>query len=421
MHMYGSKDIGRCLQNRQVVFIGDSVTRQLYFALAHLADPNIPSSLPLGSDKHSDYSYTSSSATQFQFYWDPFLNASHTHHLLKGSEPANPPAVLVIGTGLWFLRYADSSGGLSAWEDTVERTLAAISLSMPGLADEVIFLPVEDPVSELLSEERAASIHSADVDAMNSDLIQRLNRPQRTPTELLNPYAPPLPPPVPVSLPLVFNAMLDPSHTEDGLHFSEPLTAAQAQIVLNLRCNGALPNNSPMDKTCCRRYPSPSWLQCLCLFLIVAWGPLTYFLTPRFPVDFPLRKVFPSPNYAIPLSMFGFAIGLAYLADRTGLWLKEQKQYDAIPFTFLCIFFLACGLVTIKRGDKDLGFLNREQTDEWKGWMQSAYMPMVPVIFLNRVHSCYPHLPLPRGLQIIGHLQPHSRARRRVSAAHLYT
>jgi hypothetical protein len=373
MHNYPSKDIGQCLQNRRVVFVGDSVARQIYFAISHLADPNLPSSLPLGSDKHSDYSYASSSSTQFQFYWDPFLNTSHTRDLLKGVETATPPALLVIGTGLWFLRYAETSGGISAWEGTVESALASISLSMPGLADEVVFLPVEAPVPELLSEERAASIHSADVDAMNSDLIQRLNRPRRIPSGLLNPYAPPLTPSVPVSLPLVFNAMLDPSHTEDGLHFSNPIVTAQAQILLNLRCNDALSNTFPMDKTCCRRYPSPSWLQCLCLFLIVAWGPLTYLLTPRLPADSPLWKIFPSPNYAIALSTFGFAIGLAYLADRTGLWLKEQKQYDGVQFTFFCLFFLACGLFTIKRGEKDLGFLNREQTDEWKGWMQSVY------------------------------------------------
>lgn len=61
---------------------------------------------------------------------------------------------------------------------------------------------------------------------------------------------------------------------------------------------------------------------------------------------------------------------LIYVADRTGLWLKEQKQFDFWAFTFLSFAYLASGIFTLKKGDKDLGFLNRDQTDEWKGWMQ---------------------------------------------------
>jgi hypothetical protein len=66
------------------------------------------------------------------------------------------------------------------------------------------------------------------------------------------------------------------------------------------------------------------------------------------------------------------ATALIYLADRTGLWLKEQKQFNAWTFGFLNLAALVVGLGTMKRADKDLGFLNREQTDEWKGWMQST-------------------------------------------------
>lgn len=65
------------------------------------------------------------------------------------------------------------------------------------------------------------------------------------------------------------------------------------------------------------------------------------------------------------------AVLLIYLADRTGLWLKEQKAFSPWSFGFLCIVSLAIGLGTVRRADKDLGFLNRDQTDEWKGWMQS--------------------------------------------------
>jgi len=72
------------------------------------------------------------------------------------------------------------------------------------------------------------------------------------------------------------------------------------------------------------------------------------------------------------LSFNTMSVGLAiiYLADRSWLWLKEQKQFDGWAFAFLCLCALAAGLATLKRADNDLGFLNRDQTDEWKGWMQ---------------------------------------------------
>ena len=78
-----------------------------------------------------------------------------------------------------------------------------------------------------------------------------------------------------------------------------------------------------------------------------------------------------------PALVVSFAAATIYIADRTGFWLKEQKQFEPWTFAFLMFICLALGLVTVTRSDKDLGFLNREQTDEWKGWMQCTchYMP----------------------------------------------
>ena len=73
----------------------------------------------------------------------------------------------------------------------------------------------------------------------------------------------------------------------------------------------------------------------------------------------------------VPSLVISGALALVYLADRTGFWLKEQKQFSPWTFAFLCLLTLGVGLLTVKRAENDLGILNRDQTDEWKGWMQS--------------------------------------------------
>ena len=164
----------------------------------------------------------------------------------------------------------------------MESALGAISRSPYPLADRVVVLPIEDVVSSKLSRERAASMHASDIDAMNSDLLHRIQ-----PAALRDPFSF-LPMPtgrpagMPVSLPLVFNQMLHTSQTEDGLHFSDLVVGMQAQVLLNLECNDVLPKKFPFDKTCCRSYPWPAPLHLLLLAGVILWGPLNWLLARRF-------------------------------------------------------------------------------------------------------------------------------------------
>ena len=89
----------------------------------------------------------------------------------------------------------------------------------------------------------------------------------------------------------------------------------------------------------------------------------------------------------MPLLVVSLAVAVIYLADRTGFWLKEHKQFSPWSFAFLCLLSLGVGLLTMKRADSDLGILNREQTDEWKGWMQSTCLSCVAyaIFVLNNI------------------------------------
>jgi N-acetylneuraminate 9-O-acetyltransferase len=287
-HTYTPKDATSCLSSRRVFFIGDSVTRKLFFQFAHIADPSLPLSPPDDEHKHSDHELSSKGDIQFSFHWDPFLNSSVTRTAISftswppAHSPTKPferkrPALLVLGSGLWYLRYSDSSGGLPRWEATIEATLDSITNTSSRAADEIVLLPVEEVVSSKLSRDRASTMRSSDIDAMNSDLLHRV----ASQSAKYVPFLSASHPPAPVSYAKVFNEMLDVSQTEDGLHYSDAIVRAQANVLLNLRCNDVLPKTFPFDKTCCRSYPRPSALHMAVIVFTVLWGPLVWILSQR--------------------------------------------------------------------------------------------------------------------------------------------
>lgn len=84
-----------------------------------------------------------------------------------------------------------------------------------------------------------------------------------------------------------------------------------------------------------------------------------------------IRSILPTNENIKASIIFGLSILLIYLSDRTHVFLKGQKQYNPWTFGIWSLFSLIVGISTLQKSDKDLGFLSRQQTDEWKGWMQS--------------------------------------------------
>jgi hypothetical protein len=276
LHKYKPADMNTCLAHKQVVFIGDSVTRNLYYATVHTADPSVPETSPENDEKHANLGHTVKS-TDFSFVWDPFLNTSAVDDLFR-TKPHNTPFLVVLGSGLWYLRHQASSGGLAGWEARMEEILSHTrqGINSSSFAEHVAILPVEKLVPSKLSKDRASSMKPWDVEAMNADLKHRVYAISPVHNLLYRPTATEK-----VILPLVFNEATEPSQTEDGLHYGKNVLSAQASILLNAFCNPALPKTFPFDKTCCRTYPTPSIVQALIILIVTFSGPICLFLLHR--------------------------------------------------------------------------------------------------------------------------------------------
>lgn len=262
MHTYKAAEIATCLSHSHILYVGDSIAREQFFSFAKIIRPDIETEGPRHVDRR--YQFNDHGLT-FEFWWDPYLNSTRTEDLLKTTHPASQPSLLVVGSGMWYLRYLEDSY-LEDWQVAIDRVFDAVQRS-GRVADAVVISPVEVPQFDLLSPERVRTMSIDKVQAMNAYLKYREQDIQ---------------PLTPLAIPFAWNSMTDgmSEMTEDGLHYTNPITATQAQLILNYRCNDQLPKHFPMASTCCYHYPIPKWFQNIFFLLFLFWAPLgLYFAT----------------------------------------------------------------------------------------------------------------------------------------------
>jgi N-acetylneuraminate 9-O-acetyltransferase len=282
LHSYKQEDLAPCVDKETWVFIGDSVTRKLYYQTANAMDSSLPSAAPNSTEKHSDHTLKTHDGSELLFFWDPFLNSSRVADYIGLVHPArqegtSPRAsILILGSGLWYLRYA-SSGGLPAWEARMDAILGTIASAKYDGTQEVVVLPVEDLIPSKLSQARAATMHNSDIDAMNSDLVHPVSVTRQSSK-------------ADVYLPTAFNLLLDPSQTNDGLHFFDSIVKAQVNILFNYRCNRLLQPRYPYDTTCCRPYPPRRATHLFTLFILFVGGPIFWLLCRPLGAFFPCLR-----------------------------------------------------------------------------------------------------------------------------------
>lgn len=80
----------------------------------------------------------------------------------------------------------------------------------------------------------------------------------------------------------------------------------------------------------------------------------------------------PLPSYydlIMCVARFGLIMGYFFLCDRTNFFMKENKYYTHPNFFLPIAYVFALGLFFTEESRHTV-ILHRDQTDEWKGWMQ---------------------------------------------------
>ncbi|KAL8806288.1 MAG: hypothetical protein Q9182_001435 [Xanthomendoza sp. 2 TL-2023] len=189
MHEYTEKDVRACLKGQQIIYVGDSTTRQLFWATAKKLNKTGADEKMRKAGKHQDLAFEDKDVT-VDFIWDPFLNTSTLRRDLvpygtrEDADTVETGGLITIGGGLWYARHFGSDW-LDHFRDTLnyiiplvaDKTATSFARYSPLSSSQsrssghhVYLTPVEIPHYDVLSPLRAATITPDKVNPMNEYL-----------------------------------------------------------------------------------------------------------------------------------------------------------------------------------------------------------------------------------------------------------
>ncbi|ERF70899.1 hypothetical protein EPUS_02421 [Endocarpon pusillum Z07020] len=343
--------------------------------------------LSLSAAKHSDLHFEQGSV-EIEFLWDPFLNSTTLKNILDrdqlAAEPLNSskPTTMLVGGGLWHLKDLGAT-----FLDEFERGISSVSATLPrnardlngiilppnareGIRNLVLFAPVAPPIHSQLDPMRAARFTSENIQAMNNYLRDAVIRDG---IEVLWSYS-------------LMTWQQPSAYEEDGYHIVENVADKQADIFLNVRCNSEPSlEHYPFDKTCCNVQPPINLEQQVLIFvatLTILYA--FYSASKRKMLNQPATTLLAVNGITAAVGIIAMAVVYCFVADRTLIFDKVQKVSSQRTFLQMITIVMLGGVLTVRKpGDTSaetsakptratLGqkFLSRDQTDEWKGWMQ---------------------------------------------------
>ncbi|KAF5901224.1 N-acetylneuraminate 9-O-acetyltransferase, partial [Clarias magur] len=368
MHKYKSIEAKACLNNKRIAFIGDSRVRQLFYSFVQIINAEIREE----GNKHENIPFTDrESSVNVDFLWHAEVNNSLKEQLTSWTEPSSKPDVIIIGAATWSIKlHSGSSESLLQYK----ANLTSIAAPLEKLTEHSeIFWVVQGPVHEKVLSENRKMITNEQIDLYNAAALSTLNGSKRNAKARVK------------FLQASRQAAMETiTQSEDGLHLPVSARNVGAMVLMNSICNNIL---KPIDGSCCQSVPPLSVLQKLtaglfllaavCFLVLHALGYTGHWKSkPASDVESGEEKKPPTPavplilkNVLLSICKMGLIMLYFYLCDRADIFMKEQKFYTHSTFFIPLIYIFMLGIF-YNENTKEAKLLNREQTDEWKGWMQ---------------------------------------------------
>uniref|UniRef100_A0A3B4XDE4 CAS1 domain containing 1 n=1 Tax=Seriola lalandi dorsalis TaxID=1841481 RepID=A0A3B4XDE4_SERLL len=366
MHKYKSIEAKTCLAEKRVAFVGDSRIRQLFYSFIKIIDPE-------RREEGNKVIMRNGAMCFCQDIFSDFLWYPEANNSMKEQEQGVGSGISILIPSIYLQWSIKLHSGSSETLQQYKVNLTAIAVHLERLADHgEVYWVLQDPVNEEVLSENRKMITNQQLELYNEAAADVLNSSKRNGRSRVKLLA--------ASRQAALETI---TLSDDGLHLPESTRNVGAMVLMNSVCNKLL---RPIDGSCCQTLPPPNFLQKLsaCFFL----GSALVFLILHVlgnnrhrrpvPPDVESLEEKKPATAAVPLGpkapfqalcRMGIIMGYFYLCDRADVFMKEQKFYTHSTF-FIPLFYIFVLGVFYSENSKETKLLNREQTDEWKGWMQ---------------------------------------------------
>ncbi|KAJ3029385.1 UNVERIFIED_CONTAM: hypothetical protein HDU68_012352 [Siphonaria sp. JEL0065] len=370
--------------------IGDSSMRAVYYALRKKLGGKDLDFADESGKKHIDLSATVADVL-LDFYWDPWLNRTDVLDHLKKSHSSDSvvefdgesdvvgrdlpvTSLAMVSAGAWFLRYGgDQPSAVERFNKAVTNIRDLVSSRSKNgdrIADLFVIRLIPPFEESKLSEERRLFLHNELRLQYNHKLFQLV--PDLGKKDLSK---------AAFQLGTVGFHVLSAAEgrTMDGLHYQPEVDAVEVELLLNQFCNKRIYSGTKQQgkTSCCVDYPKTPLGVWLIVFLVLAFGPGAFYLRTTYSSfeshHLLLTLLYPSEKTAFAIGILGLSVISCLVVDRSTLFVKVNKEFSNIEFVLLNLIWIIPGIWSLRVG-KDSTFLNRDQTDEWKGWMQFSIL-----------------------------------------------